>query len=124
MNKSILIVDDDPQMRLALKHILLREGYDVTEAGDGDAALKAIARAAFDLVIMDLIMPGKEGIETIMELRKTRPKLKIIAMSGGSRLDMTDSLGIARHCGASYILSKPFEPAYFKKIVSQCWAES
>ena len=122
-NKSILLVEDDPQLRLVLSHILAREGYDVTEAEDGDIALRKIAEHPYDLVVMDIIMPNKEGIETILELRKTYPDLKIIAMSGGSRSNAYDPLHIAQNCGANFVLSKPFEPSDIRNAVKLCWPQ-
>lgn len=122
MNKSILLVDDDPQLRLALRHILAREGYHITEAADGAEALHALQEHDFDLILMDVIMPNKEGIETILEVRKLKPDLHIIAMSGGGRRHTFDPLKLARDCGARYVIAKPFEPAEIKELVRQCWA--
>ena len=124
MNKNILLVEDDTQLRLALRHILGRDGYDVIEAEDGDIALKKIEEQSFDLILMDVIMPNKEGLETILELRKTRPDLKIIAMSGGGRLHAFDPLKLARDCGANFVIAKPFEPSEIRDLVKQCWSSS
>lgn len=122
MSKNILIVDDDPQLRLALSHVLRRLGHQVDQAANGHHALQNIAQhpAGYDLVLMDIIMPDKEGIETILELRKTRPELKIIAMSGGARLHNYDPLKLARDCGANFVIAKPFEPAALRSMVSSC----
>lgn len=86
--KIILIADDDAQMRLSLRHILVRAGYLVDEASNGrEAVLRINAReGGYDVVLMDIIMPDQEGIETILHLRKNHPDLRIIAMSGGARL--------------------------------------
>ncbi|MBL9214063.1 MAG: response regulator [Opitutaceae bacterium] len=106
----ILIIDDDevlrPMLRLTLEHL----GYEVGEARDGNEGIALQLRRPADLVITDLVMPNKEGIETIVELRQRFPELRIIAMSGGSRVTATDYLGIARWAGARQILSKPFTP--------------
>lgn len=123
MNKSILIVDDDPQLRLMLRHVLMRDGYDVDEAEDGRVAVdKITGRGVYDLILMDIIMPNKEGIETILELRKKRPDLKIIAMSGGARAHSFDPLALARDVGANFSIAKPFEPAAIRDMVRLCWA--
>ena len=108
--QHILLVDDDEAVRSVLRRGLVRAGYEVREAGDGRAALKLLASAPADLVITDLVMPEMEGIEFILALRKTHPKLPVIAMSGGGRAVGPDNyLKIARACGAMKILAKPFE---------------
>jgi len=109
--KNILVVDDDPQLRLALSHILRRLGHHVDQAENGHRALQSITahRTGYDLVVMDIIMPDKEGIETILELRKMRPQLKIIAMSGGGVYDNPlKMLPVAEVLGACRVLQKPF----------------
>lgn len=133
MTQRVLIVDDDRQLRLVLKHILRREGYDVAEAGDGFAALQS-AKAArvnggFDLALVDIIMPNKEGIETIMEIRRDHPDMRIIAMSGGRRLNYAvngesgrDPLQLAQECGANFAIAKPFEPADIRSLVRMCFS--
>ena len=79
----ILVVDDEEGIRTLLRNILVREGHHVTTAADGVEALQVVDTQPVDLVITDLIMPEKEGVETISELRKRFPAVKIIAMSGG-----------------------------------------
>lgn len=120
--KNILVVDDDPQLRLALSHILRRLGHHVDQAENGHRALQSITahRTGYDLVVMDIIMPDKEGIETILELRKMCPQLKIIAMSGGGRLYDFDPLKLATDCGANFVIAKPFEPAAMRRMVEAC----
>lgn len=106
----ILLIDDDDQIRTMLKRMLEKAGYgDVEEAGDGHIGMKLFRRQPFDLVITDLIMPNQEGIETIMELTGTYPRTKIIAMSGGGRVDPQGYLEMAGNLGASRTLSKPFK---------------
>jgi DNA-binding response OmpR family regulator len=122
MNKSILVVDDDRQLRSMLKRILEREGYDVAEAADGYAALQQASAQDYDLVITDIIMPHKEGFETILELRCKNPGIKIIAMSGGGRMMDGNCLELARNCGANFTIAKPFEPAAVRKLVRLCLA--
>jgi DNA-binding response OmpR family regulator len=121
MNKSILIVDDDRQLRLMLRHILSREGFEVSEAADGFGAIQNIMSAGrYDVVLMDIIMPDKEGIETILEIRKKKPQQKIIAMSGGGRMRDYDPLKLARDCGANFVIAKPFEPKDIRELVRVC----
>lgn len=105
----ILIIEDDDQYRAMLKKMLQKAGYnDIEEAADGSAGVKMFRRHPFDLVITDIIMPDKEGIEIIMELTREYPRVKIIAMSGGGSGGPQNYLEIARHLGASRTLAKPF----------------
>jgi CheY-like chemotaxis protein len=106
--KQILLVDDNEAFLRPMEWTLRQAGYEVQTAGDGAAALKRFFLHAFDLVITDLVMPDKEGIETIIELRRLDPALKIIAMSGDTRMDPGDYLPMARLLGAAATLTKPF----------------
>jgi len=101
---AILVVDDDAAIRGLFHKILARAGYRVMEAADGAQALAAVSKGGVDLVITDLVMPEKEGIETIVEIRKSHPQVKIAAVSGafGGRYLETASL-----LGAEAALSKP-----------------
>lgn len=109
VKQRILIIDDDRLMCLALTKILIAAGYEVEQAGDGDEGLRLQRSQAFDLIITDLIMPDKEGIEIIRELRKENSKVRIIAMSAGGRGGATDYLKWARLMGAKECLSKPIK---------------
>lgn len=121
--KRILIIDDDPVIREILSEILEMNGYIVDTAGDGDKGIDKHCRQPFDLVITDIIMPGKEGIETIYELRHASPDLKIIAISGGGHLESDGYLRMAGKLGANLTLDKPFETIEIevavKKLLSQ-----
>jgi DNA-binding response OmpR family regulator len=106
---NILLVDDDIPLLEAQSEFLRRAGHTVSTAVNGKKAMNLVAQNDFDLVITDLIMPEKEGLETIAELQRTAPKIKIIATSGGTvRIDAKDSLSMARMFGASLTLAKPF----------------
>jgi CheY-like chemotaxis protein len=105
----ILLVDDDENFRTMLRITLQRLGHQITEATDGSMAIKLHAQNNYDAVMMDLIMPDKEGMETIVEMRKDHPDTKIIAMSGGGRMNAKDILTMAKAVGADQILAKPFE---------------
>lgn len=107
--KRILVVDDDWQMREMMHQALARAGYDVVEAANGKIGMNIQRESPADLVITDLIMPEKEGIETIRELRKDFPGLKIIAISGGGRAGADGYLSVAKTIGADRTLSKPFD---------------
>jgi len=106
--KRILLVDDDEAVRRVMGEVLAQAGYAVEVAGDGATALALFRQKPVDLVITDIIMPGMEGLETIVEFLKQRPKLKIIAISGGGRIAANDYLPIAGALGASLTLAKPF----------------
>ena len=105
---TILLVDDDEQFRNMLSETLRRSGYEVREARDGAEGLRSYSEQATDLIITDLIMPEKEGLEIIQEFRRNDPEVKIIAISGGSRYGPSDYLKIAKTFGARQVLAKPF----------------
>jgi len=92
----ILIIDDDAQILKMLRQILEREKYHVTEASNGKEGLRLYRENPADLVITDIIMPEKEGIEIIIELKRDYPDVKIIAISGGGRINPEDYLDIAK----------------------------
>jgi len=104
---TILLVDDDGQVRQMLKITLEREGYEVVEASDGTEAVDLYDPDQIDLVITDIVMPEKEGIETIMELKAVNPGVKIIAISGGGRINPEDYLTWARRFGVANTFTKP-----------------
>lgn len=106
---DILIIDDDDALRGTMRKILERNGHDVREASDGLKGVDRIRERVPDLVVLDLIMPEKEGIETIMELREEYPELRILAVSGGgSVLGAGGALEDAMLFGADASLAKPF----------------
>src|SRR5271155_3662471 len=105
----ILIIDDDPQLRRLLARILQSVGHDVNEASNGSDGLARFAEAPPALVITDILMPEKEGIETIRELRRLAPAVPIIAMSGGGASQKSMKfLDMAAKLGATVALAKPF----------------
>lgn len=107
----ILIVDDDPCVRTAVRKILRNEPYEIIEAANGSEAVNFYRQTKIDLMITDLIMPEKEGIETILEIRQGFPDAKIIAISGGGKNSTDLYLNMAKDLGAQYVLSKPFQIA-------------
>lgn len=106
--QRILVVDDDAGIRRALHILLSRAGYRVTQARDGLEALRLWKDAGGDLVITDLHMPEKNGIEMIVELLSHSPGIRIIAMSGGGQTRRLDLLGNATLLGAVFTIEKPF----------------
>ena len=106
---KILIADDDDIFRELLKDSLSQSGYDVEAVHDGLMALKELTKHKYDLVLTDIVMPEKEGIEVIREVTKDYPEIKIIAMSGGSPFLHADlNLTLAKKFGADITLQKPF----------------
>jgi two-component system, response regulator, stage 0 sporulation protein F len=110
---TILVIDDDHAIRAALDFLLRRKHFSVLLAADGAAGLRLISSLACDAVIIDMFMPGMDGIATIRELIKLKPDLPFIAMSGyaltGRKQGAPDFLGMAIRLGAAAALQKPFE---------------
>jgi len=105
----ILIIDDDVKFLKMLRQILERAGHDVVEAPDGEIGAKVFRENRTELIITDIFMPEKEGIETIRDLKREFPTVKIIAISGGGRKGNFDFLEMAETLGADRSFSKPFE---------------
>lgn len=122
--KRILLVDDDEPFRTMLHKTLRTAGYDVQDAANGEAALNLYDPASFDVILIDLVMPEKEGIETITELRRTYPTAKIIAMSGGGRIDPRITLRAASKLGARRTLTKPFPKQFLLGLIAEVLAEA
>jgi DNA-binding response OmpR family regulator len=108
---KILIIEDEAPMRKLVGEFLRLAGYETVTASNGVEGMELAKEIQFDLVITDIIMPEKEGIEVIMDLRRQQPGLRIIAMSGGGRLSADDCLKLARKLGAKATLAKPFSGA-------------
>ncbi|HXC02130.1 MAG TPA: response regulator [Opitutaceae bacterium] len=105
----ILLIDDDDPFRTMLRLTLAHFGYIVIEARNGKEGLALFKEADVDLVITDIVMPEKEGLEVLMELRTRQlPPVKIIAISGGARVNIADNLRMAKLLGAAKVLTKPF----------------
>jgi CheY-like chemotaxis protein len=102
------MVDDNPELRELLRVALSKMGYVVTSAADGAEAFRAIALNRFDVVITDMLMPERDGIEVIGELQRKQPNARIVAMSGGGRGSRDHYLQTAKGLGAHAVLGKPF----------------
>jgi len=114
---SILLVEDDDQLRTMLKSILTNSGYEVWDAPNGTRASQMHDEQSFDLVITDLVMPDKDGLEVIIDLRRTNKDVRIIAMSGAGPGSGEVYLMAAQRLGADLTLSKPFDNQEFLKTV-------
>ena len=105
----ILIIDDQTAVRNSLRALLERAGYEVDDAGDGRAGLRLHAARPADVIITDLFMPDFDGIETILELRRAYPAVKIIVISGGDSTGRLDMRTQAQLLGAHRMFPKPLE---------------
>lgn len=119
----ILIVDDDPTVRLIVGELLRGDGHAIVEAEDGDEALKIVAAMAVDLVVLDMLMPNKDGLETIVELRKRQPGICILAISSGGRMEPGQLLRTAMVFGADKCLEKPLRLESFSQMVAGLLAQ-
>ncbi len=116
---KVLVVDDDDIFRGYVGTLLEMEGYDVLQAHNGFKALDVLRHEPVDLVVTDLIMPGMEGLETILHLQKDRSDLPIVAMSGFPGLDGEQYLKSALQFGARAAFSKPFDSIEFLETVTE-----
>lgn len=123
-NKAILVIDDEELIRVQVSSALEQEGFVVHEAANGNEGLTQIELSVPDLVITDILMPDKEGIETILDLRRRYPSIRIIAISGGGRMGNKDFLRTAKHLGADRTLAKPFALGELLKLVREVLAEA
>ena len=116
----ILIVDDDELARFTIREILTTAGHEIAEAESGDEAIKSQKAQPFDLIVTDIIMPGKDGVEVIAELKQDDPAPVILAISAGGPLGDADFLQRALDVGADDILAKPFSEDSLVEKVNQC----
>ena len=120
---KILVVDDEENIRNILRESLANEAYEVLEASSGVEASEILGKNEIDLMITDLVMPGKTGLDLIMEVKESIPDLSIIAMSGGGGINgRFDYLPIAQLIGANNIVKKPFSIRDIKQTVADLLA--
>lgn len=105
---TVLIIEDDSSLRDSLHRTLRRKGYTILEAEEGGAGVILLRTHPVDVVLIDIFMPGKEGIETIREIRRMCHDVKVIAMSGGGEKGYIDVLRVAKSLGCHHTLEKPF----------------
>jgi two-component system cell cycle response regulator CpdR len=115
---KILVLDDEQSILLMIKKMLEKAGYEVSVALNGKEGMRLFEKERPDMVITDIIMPEKEGLETIFELRRMYPKLKIIAISGGGRISPDGYLPGAKLLGADMVFQKPLEQKEFLQAVA------
>jgi len=112
---QILIIDDDYSVRRALRTVLEKEGHDVVEAINGEEGARLFTKFPIDLVITDILMPEKDGVEVLLELRADHPNIKAIVISGEGQ----EFLPAAEEFGALRTLSKPFRPSKLITVVRE-----
>ncbi len=115
----ILLVDDDDLSRSTVHQMLERAGHEVTSTGNGREGITMVQQAPFELVITDLIMPDTDGLELIQELNRLTPSVRVLAISGGGRVNANEYLTVARKFGASAVLAKPFSTAELREAIAQ-----
>jgi CheY-like chemotaxis protein len=116
---KILVVDDDDAVRMMLSKMLEKASHDVITAENGIQALNWLRKQLPDVVILDIIMPEKEGFETIAEIRRDYPILKIIAISGGGSIGPANYLKLAKKLGAHLTMEKPIRIEELKAAIQQ-----
>ncbi len=120
---KILVIDDDGAHRRMISLALGRAAHVIVEAKDGVEGLHCFREQHPRLVVCDIVMPEKEGIQTIVEIRSASPDVPIIAISGGGIDIGLNYLDLARKLGANAILSKPFRPAELVDLVDRLLAD-
>lgn len=119
----ILVVDDVATLCALLRAVLEEQGHDVAEAVDGAACLDMLARERFDAVVLDMMMPGMDGIETVKRIRRDDGRIAIIAISGGAQgFPAGMALSMSRMYGADRLLVKPFTNADLIQTVNELLA--
>jgi CheY-like chemotaxis protein len=118
----ILIVDDNEDNRLTMAALLKLSGHEIDVAADGEQAMQSQRKQPFDLLITDIFMPDKDGVETIREFHQQYPETRIIAMSGGGSYTV-DYLSLSLEIGADKVLKKPFDALALEQAVNDLLAE-
>jgi CheY-like chemotaxis protein len=126
--KKVLIIDDEVDIANLLKRLFEKNGMEAHTAHNGDEGLRIAKEQEFDLVVTDIIMPEKEGVEVIFELQRECPSCKIIAVSGGGFLNPDEYLSTAKEIGVAATFSKPFDTKKLietaLELVSNCTASA
>jgi CheY-like chemotaxis protein len=123
MMERILVIDDEPSFRESVALMLRNEGYRVVAAECGHTGVSAIAAFAFDVVIVDIFMPGMDGLDTIKIIRADAPEVPIIAMTGYAfGGELADIFEAAIDIGANCCLHKPFTREELRSAIKACRA--
>ena len=121
--KRILIIDDEQIVLEVLRKILELEGYEVVTAAGGDEGIELFGQKSFDLIITDMVMPGKDGLQTILALRQEDPDLAVIAMSGGGTISKERYLAVAGYLDGIVTITKPFSLESITGAVAELLAD-
>jgi len=116
----ILVIDDDEILNDMIVQLLSGAGFTAKGAHDGGRGLELMKQESFDLVITDIVMPEKEGLETIFAIRRMSKTIPIIAISGGGKVAPQQYLYMAGECGANMTFQKPFDNKTFLRAVHEC----
>jgi len=114
----ILVIDDEDLVRFSVCQMLEDEGHQVEEAADGVEGIAKVAAGPLDLMITDIVMPRKEGLETIAEAKQMQPNMRVIAISGGGPVGQFNYLELAKQFGADEVLAKPFKKQDLVAVVN------
>ena len=114
---KILVIDDDPGYQAAMRRVLQLEGHDVRVAGGGEEGVALLAEEPADLVVVDLLMPGMDGVQAVREIRSRHPGVAILVVTGAHEVLVDDVLRRASWIGDAGMLSKPFDDAEFLRAV-------
>jgi DNA-binding NtrC family response regulator len=115
--KTVLIDDDDKLILASFRHALARQGYKVLLAEEGALAIAFLEQVPVDIVFLDILMPGKDGLETLLEIKKRFPAVPVHVMSGGGTRSKHDFLTVAQKFGATSVLRKPVTPTDLIRII-------
>ncbi len=116
----ILLIDDEALTRRTLQLALENAGHSVATAEDADTGLALARTLGFDVVVTDIVMPGRDGLDAIVQLRRERPNLRLVAISGSGHAGKVDVLRLARDLGADRTLEKPFLSGSLIAAVKDC----
>lgn len=116
---TVLIIDDESLLRTTLRSMLEKEHFIVQEAADGRTGLALWRQSPTDVVLTDIFMPNKDGIEVILEIKRTRPQAKIIAMTGGGQTRQWEMVPAAILLGADRTIQKPFDKKTLLAVIKE-----
>ncbi len=120
----ILLIEGEPHVRKLMKEILEEEGHEIIECDNGTDGIREYKRAAIDLVVLDVLLPDKDGLDTLRELKQHHDDVKVMAISGGFVQGAIDMLPLAKRLGARHTLDKPFDLKMFLSAVKQLLDDS
>lgn len=121
---SILVADDDPSIRDAIRYALMRDGHEVTVAANGAEALKQLRKTKFDVIFTDIYMPEMDGLQLLLSVKGQLPRPAIVATTGASLGTGWSPLTIASALGADAVLAKPFDFNELRALIGKLQAKA